>query len=88
MVFAAVYRVMLLMSEVSKAHTGPAIQSNVSHVGGVKSGVCSCIQSNVTDVRAVERDSKYTIRAHDIFAYNFLNIQLIFNPTCFNIDSI
>ena len=28
----------------------------------------------------VKRDSKYTIRAHNIFAHNFLNIQLIFNP--------
>ena len=88
MVFAAVYRVMFLMSEVSKVHTGPSIHSNVTHVRGIKSGVCSCIQSNVTDVGGVERDSKYTIRVHDIFAYNFLNIQLIFNPTCFNIDSI
>ena len=31
-------------------------------------------------IKGVERDSKYTMRAHDIFAYNFLNIQLIFNP--------
>ena len=34
-------------------------------------------------VKGVKRDSKYTIRAHDIFAYNFLNIQLIFNPKSF-----
>ena len=27
----------------------------------------------------VEKDSKYTIRTHEIFAYNFLNIQPIFN---------
>ena len=30
-------------------------------------------------VEGVERDSKYTIRAHDIFAYNFFNIKPIFN---------
>ena len=29
-------------------------------------------------VKGVEWDSKYTIRAHDIFVYNFLNIQPIF----------
>ena len=27
----------------------------------------------------VKRRSKYTIRAHDIFAYNFLNLQPILN---------
>ena len=43
-VFAAVYRAMLLMLEVSKVHTGPSIHSNVTHV---ESGVHSCIQSNV-----------------------------------------
>ena len=79
--------------------TGPSIQSNVTHVRGVKSNVCSCIQSNVTHVRVVKssvysyiqsnvlmsdvRDSKYTISAYDIFAYNFLNIQPIFNPKKF-----
>ena len=30
------YKVMLLMSEVSKVHTGLLIQSNVTHVEGVK----------------------------------------------------
>ena len=30
-------------------------------------------------VKGVERDSKYTIRVHNIFAHKFLNIQLIFN---------
>ena len=30
-------------------------------------------------VKGVKRDSKYIIRAHNIFAHNFLNIQLIFN---------
>ena len=57
------------MSEVSKVHTGPSIQSNVTYVGGIKSGVCSCIQSNATHIRGVERDSKYIISAYDIFAY-------------------
>ena len=30
-------------------------------------------------VKGVEKDSKYTIRAHNIFAHNILNIQPIFN---------
>ena len=30
-------------------------------------------------VKCVKRSSKYTVRAHDIFTYNFLNIQPIFN---------
>ena len=95
------------MLKVSKvvfvAFTQQCIQSNVTHVRGVKCGVFCCIQINVTHVGDVEselfhilctslyeqkikdyvegvkRDSKYTITAHDIFAYNFLNIQLIFN---------
>ena len=102
------------MSEVSKmvfaAFTQHCVQSNVTHVRGVKGGVFSlftCIQGNVTHVGGVEtdifhilctplyeekikgyvegvkRDSKYTIRAHNIFAYNFLNIQPIFNPKKF-----
>ena len=33
--------------------------------------------------KGVKRDSKYTIRAHNIFAHNFLNIQPIFNPKKF-----
>ena len=31
-------------------------------------------------VEGVERDSKYSIGAHNIFAHNFLNIQPISNP--------
>ena len=31
-------------------------------------------------VEGVKRDSKYTIGDHNIFAHNFINIQLIFNP--------
>ena len=89
------------MSEVSKvvfvAFTQHCIQSNVTHVRGVKGGLFNCIQSGVTHVggvksklfhilctplyeqknkgyvKGVQRDSKYTIRAHDIFAYNFPN---------------
>ena len=38
-----------------------------------------CKGCNTMYVEGVKKDSKYTIRAHDIFAYNFLNIQLIFN---------
>ena len=30
-------------------------------------------------VEGVERDSKYTVRAHNDFTHNFLNIQPIFN---------
>ena len=36
-VFVALYRVMLLMSEVSKVHRNLSIQRNVTHVKGVKS---------------------------------------------------
>ena len=38
---------------------------------------------NAMYVNSVERDSKYTIRAHDIFTYNFLNIHPILNPKKF-----
>ena len=38
-----------------------------------------CNGCNAMYVEGVNRDSKYTIRAHNIFACNFLNIQLIFN---------
>ena len=31
-------------------------------------------------VEGVERSSKYTVRVHNIFPHNFLNIQPIFNP--------
>ena len=31
-------------------------------------------------VKGVKRHSKYAVSAHSIFAHNFLNIQLIFNP--------
>ena len=34
-------------------------------------------------VEGVERHSKYVVGAHNIFAHNFLNIQLIFNPKKF-----
>ena len=34
-------------------------------------------------VEGVERDSKYSIGAHNIFAHNFLNIQPISNPKMF-----
>ena len=34
---------------------------------------------NAMYVKGVKRDSKYTIRAHHIFGYNFLNIKSIFN---------
>ena len=64
-VFGAAYRLMLLMLEASK----------------VNSFMCTALYEQKIKgcVEGVEIDSKYTIRAHDIFAYNFLNIQLIFN---------
>ena len=34
-------------------------------------------------VEGVKRSSKYTIRANDIYAYNFLNIQRTSNPKRF-----
>ena len=39
-----------------------------------------CQDCNDMYVKDVKRDSKYTIRTHNIFAHNFLNIQLIYNP--------
>ena len=54
------------------------------YVGGVESGVCGCIQSNVTHVGGVESErfhvlcEKFKMTLH-IFAHNFLNIQWIFN---------
>ena len=81
------------MSEVSKvvflAFTQNCIQGNVTHVGGVKSELFHILCTPLYEqkikgyVKGVKRDSKYTIRAHDIFAYNFLNIQPIFNPKIF-----
>ena len=46
MVFVALYRVFLLMSEVSKVHRELSIQSNVTHVKGVES-------SSIYTIRAV-----------------------------------
>ena len=46
MVFVALYRVILLMLEVSKVHRELSIQGNVTHVKGVKS-------SSVYTIRAV-----------------------------------
>ena len=38
------------------------------------------ISCNAMYVKGVKRHSKYAVRAHSIFAHNFLNIQPIFNP--------
>ena len=65
-VFSAVYRVMLVMLEVSK------VNSFIYYVHSSEQNIKGYVEG-------VKRDSKYTIRAHDIFAYNFLNIQPIFN---------
>ena len=57
MVFAAVYRVMLLMSEVSKVNSFMYYEQKIKgDVRDIESGVCGCIQSNVTHVRAVESE--------------------------------
>ena len=81
------------MSEVLKvvlvAFTQHCIQSNVTHVRGVKSELFHILCTPLYEQKikgyaeGVKRDSKYTIRTHDIFAYNFINIQLIFNPQKF-----
>ena len=42
------------------------------------------ISCNAMHVEEVEIHSKYAVRAHSIFAHNFLNIQLIFNPKNFS----
>ena len=39
-----------------KCIQGPSIQSNVTHVEGVKNGVCSCIQINFTHVGIVKSE--------------------------------
>ena len=70
------------MSEVLKVCTGPSIQSNVTHVMRVSKVVFAAIFRVILLMSDV-RDSKYTISAYDIFAYNFLNIQPIFNPKKF-----
>ena len=57
------------------AFTQHCIQSNVTHVRGVKSELFHILctpfyeQKIKRYVKGVERDSKYTITAHDIFAY-------------------
>ena len=38
-----------------------------------------CKGCNAVYVKSVKRNSKYTVRTHNVFAHNFLNIQLIFN---------
>ena len=72
------------MLEVSKvmfvAFMQHCIQSNVTHVRGVESELFHILCNPLYEqkikgyVKGVKRDSTYTIRAHYIFAYNFLNI--------------
>ena len=73
----SIYRVILLMSEVSKVHGELSIQSNVTHVEGVES-------SSIYTLRAVmlcmSKVSKETQNCLTIFTHYFLNIQWIFNP--------
>ena len=68
------------MSEVSKVHTGPSIQSNVTHVKGVESSSIYTIRAVMLCMSKVSKEVQMVLH---IFTYNFLNIQLIFNPQIF-----
>ena len=72
---------MLLMSEVSKVMFAAVyrVMLLMSEVSKVVFAAIFRVMLLMSDVR----DSKYTISAYDIFAYNFLNIQPIFNPKKF-----
>ena len=63
--------------ERSSKYTVRAVMPCMSKVA--KDIQIQCNDCNAMYVEGVYRDSKYTIRTHNIFAYNFLNIQLIFN---------
>ena len=84
-VFVAAYRVMLLMWECQKWTLSYTVYCTI---WTKDQRVCQrCWKRlkihykncNAIYVEGVKRSSKYTIRAHNIFAYNFLNIKLIFN---------
>ena len=68
------------MLEVSKVHTGPSIQSNVTHVKGVESSSIYTIRAVLLGMSKVSKEVQMVLH---IFTYNFLNIQLIFNPQNF-----
>ena len=59
------------MSKGSKEALTVLIITPVTHVKRVKSVLC---------IKWPLVPPKYALRAHNIFAHNFLNIQLIFNP--------
>ena len=46
------------MSEVSKAHTGPSIQSNVTHVKGVKSSSMCTIRAVMLCMLEVSKEAQ------------------------------
>ena len=60
--YTTVYRVILLMSEVSKVDRELSIQSNVTHVKGVESSSINTIRAVMLCiyVKGVERSSKWS----------------------------
>ena len=80
------------MSEVSKVHTGPSIQSNVTRVKGVESSSICTIRAVMLFMSKVSKVAQNNwglyylcmskvLKEHThVFTHNFLNIQLIFNP--------
>ena len=49
------------MSEVSKVHTGPSIQSNVTHVKGVESNSIYTIKAVMLCMSNVSKVAQYTL---------------------------
>ena len=49
------------MSEVSKVHTGPTIQSNVTHVEGVESSSIYTIRAVMLCMLKVSKVAQYTL---------------------------
>ena len=49
------------MSEVSKVHTGPSIQSNVTHVKGVESSSIYTIRTVMLYMSKVSKVAQYTL---------------------------
>ena len=58
-------------------HRELSIQSNVTHVKGVKSSSINTIRAVMLYMSKVLKKFKMVLH---IFAHNFLNIQWIFNP--------
>ena len=57
------YRVILLMLEVSKVHRELSIQSNVTHVKGVESSSIYTKSCNAMFAKGVERSSKWSAKS-------------------------